>query len=82
MHAIDNPGAQGVPPRSDATNDVAELLAFGVQFVELVSDEDLSRCRACRSLVGRILPVMSIPILPIRGCAGQCRCRLAPVSLE
>ncbi len=82
MRAVGDPHGSLVREPVDAMHDLAELLAFGAQFVELVSDEDLDRCQACRLLVGRILPAMSAPLPPIVGCTGTCGCRLAPLSLE
>jgi hypothetical protein len=82
MQAIRDPRPIDLVGPRTAAHDLAELLAFGTQFVEIVSDEDLAGCPACRAMVGRILPAMIAPLPPIDGCAGACGCQLAPISLE
>lgn len=82
MTAARHPRGTTVLESHDAAGDLAELVAFGAQLVELLTDEDLVECLACAAVVGRILPLMSAPLPPIAGCVGTCRCRLAPLSLE
>ncbi|MCI0347521.1 MAG: hypothetical protein L0221_19125, partial [Chloroflexi bacterium] len=82
MRAVIDPGTAADRDLGDTTQELAELLAFGVQYVELMSDEDTARCPACRAWLGRVLPVVSAPLLPIDGCSVICGCRLAPLFLE